>query len=299
MKPFEIANIRSQIKAVLELKGYTIAGIAREIDNSPSTLSLFISDKYTGDNEKVARALKAFLERMKDRADSPDITIDFQPTRNAKRIHEVCRICHVEGEIGVVYGPAGLGKTISAKQYAADNAGVIYIEVDPSFSASSIIKELHRKLGGDGKGGLYDLFQDIIHRLSDTKRLLIVDQAEILPKKGIELIRSINDKTGVGVVMLGMDALRNNIKGLKGEFAQLYSRIGLAIRLKEFTDDDIKLVVNHSIPSSNGLYKTFARHTRNGRTLSKLIKRAKLMAKNNNRKPDDLVVQESFKLLEV
>lgn len=299
MKPIEINNIREQLRSIIENDGYSISAIARSQDISASSLSLFLADKYTGNNEKIAKGLQTFINRLAEKKKRPIHENEFQLTRNSKRIMEVCRICHVEAEIGVVYGPAGLGKTITARKYAADTAGAVYVEVDPSFSAQSLIKELHKRLGGDGKGSLYDLFQDIISRLSASQRLVIVDQAEILPRKGIELLRAINDKAGVGVVLLGMDTLRNTIKGARAEFAQLYSRIGISIRLKEFEDNDVEMIVNSAIPGSNGLHKNFALKTRNGRTLQKLIKRTKLMAHNNNRQPDALVVNESFKLLEV
>lgn len=299
MKKTDIDDLRIRAKAFLEDNAYTISAAARAINISPSALSLFLSDKYTGDNERVAKSLLSWLNRQAERASLNLHDLVFVQTRNARRIFEVCRLCHVEGDIGVVYGPAGLGKTVSAKQYSLQNEAVIYIEVDPSFSARSIIKEIHRKLGGDGKGGIYDLFQDIIARLEGTQRLIIVDQAEILPRKGIELLRAINDKAGVGITLLGMETLRNNIKGNRGEYAQLSSRIGISIRLKDFEDEDIREIVSSAMPGTNGLWKSYAAHTRNGRTLAKLLKRSMTVAGHNDMQVTEEIIRQSKSLLEV
>lgn len=292
-------ELREEIKSLISGDKYSIAGISRAVDLSSSAVSQWLNDKYTGNKEKVETALRAWLVTERERKALGSRGMTFVETENAKRIFSIAGICAVEGDVGVVYGPAGLGKTISAQKYALDNPGCIYIEVDPSFSALSLVKEIHSRLGGDGKGGLFDIFKDVLHRLNGTSRLIIVDQAEILPVKGIELLRSINDKTGCGILLLGMDQLRNNIRGVRGQFAQLSSRIGVSIRLKELKDEEIQLLVQAKLPGSNGQWRHFRDATRNPRSLSKLIKLSDRVARQNEREVDAEIIQQTKTLLEV
>ncbi|MEV9348723.1 ATPase, partial [Klebsiella pneumoniae] len=61
----------------------------------------------------------------------------------------------------------------------------------------------------------------------------LIDEAENLPYRALEVIRRIHDKAGVGVVLAGMPRLIINLKGKRGEYAQLYSRVGFALDLQE------------------------------------------------------------------
>lgn len=283
MNAHEIKHIREQLREHLDANPqFSITGVARAIAKSGATLSLFLADKYTGDNAKVATEVASYLAREKEKAAQPQLNFPFVMTRNARRIFEVAQICHLQGEIGVVYGEAGVGKTEAVREYARQNKSVILIEVDPSFSAAAMVKSIHRSLGEDGKGGIFELFETVVRQLSATGRMVIVDQAELLPHRALELLRAINDKAGVGVLMLGMPVLRANIVGRQGEFAQLYSRVGLAIRLAAWDKDDVKSVVEQAIPSSNTIHAEFFKHSQNGRKLNKLIKRTIMVARNNN-----------------
>ena len=56
-------------------------------------------------------------------------------------------------------------------------------------------------------------------------RLLIVDEAENLPYRALEITRRIHDKTGVGVLLIGRSILLENLKGYNNQYDQLYSRV--------------------------------------------------------------------------
>lgn len=298
MKPTEINKIREELKKHLEDNpDFSHAGVARAVDMSTARISLFLADKYTGNNKKVAAEIAEYLRRHKDKSDLPRFHFPFMEIRNAQRIFEVANICHLQGEIGVVYGEAGLGKTEAAREYSRLHQTVVLIEVDPSYSARALIKEIHRQLGGDGKGGIHELFSHIVKQLNGAGRLIIVDQAELLPHRALELLRSINDKSGTGILLLGMHALRNNLVGLQGEFAQLYSRVGVAIKLTQWSKEDVQSVVSEALPESNGLFKTFYQQTTNGRKLNKLLKRSIMVATNNDMAVNEDVVKKANELL--
>ena len=54
---------------------------------------------------------------------------------------------------------------------------------------------------------------------------MIIDEAENLPYRALEIARRIHDKTGVGVLLVGRSILLENLKGYNNQYDQLYSRV--------------------------------------------------------------------------
>jgi DNA transposition AAA+ family ATPase len=82
------------------------------------------------------------------------------------------RSAHLEGEVAVVYGQAGLGKTMALKQYCADNPDAVLIEADPSFTAQVLLRHIARAIGANPTGTLHELFEAVVERLQDSGRLI-------------------------------------------------------------------------------------------------------------------------------
>ena len=55
-------------------------------------------------------------------------------------------------------------------------------------------------------------------------------------------IRRIYDKAQVGILLVGMPRLIMNLKGEKRQYAQLYSRVGIATKLNPLTEEDKELI---------------------------------------------------------
>lgn len=178
------------------------------------------------------------LSRAKDKA--TDIKADFVPTDTAQKILEVCSMAHTMNDINLVIGEAGLGKTMAIKHYAQTVENVVLIETEPTFSPKVLLIELCNKLGVPPSKSNHDNIANIIEKLNGSDRLIIIDEAELLSYKCLEVIRRIHDKSGVGVVLAGMPRLRTNLRGKRGEYKQLYSRIGFVCDLADrLPDDDI------------------------------------------------------------
>ncbi len=274
--------------------------VGRNIGVSPTVISQFKNSQYPGDNIAVAQKIEAFLIREKDRKNHKEIFPDILLTKNVKRYVTVAKICHAEGEIGVVTGEAGVSKTCGAKYYEQQNPGaVILIEVAVGMTSKVLASEIHKKCGFDGAGTLYQMFLDIIAKLKNSNRLIAIDEAENLPTSGLELARRINDMAHVGVVLSGLPRLLTNLRGLKGEFKQLSSRIAIKAELKDQTEEDFKLLIQTAMPGSNGLYLKFYERTQNARELSKVLKRYKQLANLNAdvEKSDEQLIGEAINIV--
>jgi DNA transposition AAA+ family ATPase len=290
-------DIRAELRDLMRNKGYTFTAIAKSTGLSRSTVSLWFNNSYTGDNDKVLDKLNNFVQREKERFN--DEIVPFVQTSIVKYIFEIGRLCHTKGKIGVCYGEAGLGKTLAVKEYTKHYLDAILIESDPGYTPKSLLLEIHRRLGLSGKGCAYDLMEEVVRKLSNSGRLLIIDEAENLPYKALEATRRIHDKTGIGILLVGMPILVENLRGSQNQYKQLYSRVGYSKSLNRLGADDVNGILT-SIKEDVALCPTFLEFSKgNARTLVNLITNSLSVARFNKRQVNSEIIEKTSKLLMV
>lgn len=272
---------------------------AKAIDISSSTLSQFLAGKYTGNVEETERKIANWLRLIQEREQLSGEVIEWvDGIRNSELVLDIARLTHLQKSIGVVIGRSGLCKSMALKKYAYDHPDTIYIEVDGAYSAKEVMREIHMRCGYNGIGHLNFLKKQIIEKLLDSGRMIILDQAEYLSDKALDLIRTIHDKAGIGVLLAGMPHLMKNIKGTEGVHEQIYTRIGAAIELEPLTLEDIQKLVHSYDKNSNGLYKEFIDPSRkNGRVLRILYRESKRIAKNKGIPINTEIIKKASKQL--
>lgn len=277
-------SLQVKLRGYLEESGVSITRVGSMLGLSPSTMSLWLAEKYPGDNAKVARAVESFLVRQEERKAQKRTRHKerFIWTTAAKRFTGAAKIAHDEGEIGVVIGEAGVGKTMACRRYAEDNPGIILVEVDPTYTKRALLVEIHRAIGGGGTGTERSMMADLVDRLADSERLIIVDEADLLSPFAIDLLRCINDKAGVGLLLVGLPRLFEVIRGVMAQYAKLWSRVGVCVLLGKASTEDAKDLVHQYIPKADGLAAVFHElGKKNPRLMSKLLRRATATALAN------------------
>ncbi|HGG6757209.1 TPA: AAA family ATPase [Salmonella enterica subsp. enterica serovar Java] len=224
-------DIITQLRDVMDSHGYSQGQIARAIGRSVTAMSQYLQGKYNGDIADMEERIGHFLRRVREKQNALRIDERFVSTPTASKGLEVLSYAHLESEICVLFGAAGLGKTMILREYARRDSNVIFIEADPGFTARTLLEELCGSLRLSKNGNIHTLIDLCVEKLKGTGRLLIIDEAELLPYRALEVVRRLHDKAGIGVVMAGMPRLIVNLKGKRGEFAQLYSRVALALDL--------------------------------------------------------------------
>lgn len=291
-------DIKTELKSLMNRRKYSFTAVARATGLSPASINLWINDNYQGKNEKISDAVANFLQRELERGATN--IIPFVETSIVKYIFEVGRLCHTNGEIGLCYGEAGIGKTVAVKEYSRAYSDSILIETDPGYTTKSLLMELHKRLGLSCKGCVYDLMDEITRKLYESGRLLIIDEAENLPYKALEALRRIHDKTGVGILLVGMPVLVENLRGSQNQYKQLYSRVGFSKSLSKLLTLDVSNILS-KIDEDENLTNTYWECSKgNTRVLSKLILRSKSVVKmNKKRKIDQKVIEQTSQLLMV
>lgn len=283
-----------QLKDYIEQTGISQSKIAPLVGVSTATISQYLKGEYKGDVAAVDKKVAEMLDRQADKA--KDVKSDFVMTKTANRILEICGLAHAMNDIYLVIGEAGLGKTMALKQYVSQNSNVVMLEIDPTFSVKVLLNELCNKLGIviSGSKSNHHMMDLIVEKLKGSERLLIIDEAELLAYKPLEILRRIHDKADIGMVLAGMPRLRANLRGQKGEYKQLYSRVGLALDIQNrLPSDDICLLCQNALGTDEFNEKLDKVSHGNARRLSKLLRGVNRLAVVN-KKPVDLAMIERF-----
>jgi hypothetical protein len=132
--------------------------------------------------------------------------------------------------------------------------------------------------------------------------MIIIDEAEHLPYRALELIRRVHDKAGISLALCGMPRLEKNVQGDRSHYAQLNSRVSAPCRAPHLTDTDTALYLNSRFSSCDpDVVKDAARISkRNFRLLSHLVRwSGELMRKNALTELSREVIEQASSMLTV
>ena len=257
-------------------RGFTQTHVARAIGRSSAVINQYLQGKYEGDVTDVEERISSFVSRELEKQSNRRVKAQFVATKMADNGLEMLSYAHAYCEICVLHGEAGLGKTMILREYAARNRDAILIEADTGYTARALLGELCRQLGAKVRGNIHELIDACVRELRDSGRLLMVDEAELLPYRALEVLRRLHDKAGIGIVLAGMPRLLINLKGRRGEFAQLYSRVALALNLGDtLAQEDFNQIATGLMPEAAEPEISEALYTRslgNARRLFKLAR---------------------------
>ncbi|EPF3479912.1 TPA: AAA family ATPase [Klebsiella pneumoniae] len=245
MSEVNITDIREVLRNLAAEKGISFAAIAKEIGLSSGALSGFMNEKYAGDNERVESALSRWIEEQQYASELPE-TPEFIETQTASQIWTALRYARQMTCISIVCGNPGVGKTEAAREYCLRNDNVWMITASPS-SASILecITELAEVLGIDKaprhKG---PLVRTVRRRLSGTKGLIVIDEADHLGMDVLEELRLLQESARVGLVLMGNHNVYSNMTGVSRtvEFARLFSRIAKRVAINKTKKADVSAV---------------------------------------------------------
>ena len=191
----------------------------------------------------------------------------FIATKEHRRFAEFADAVRKHRYIGLCYGTAGVGKTRSARRYArweiaetllttwgpreasdakvyaalALNRAILYTPsvCCPFRELYGHIAQLISRVG--------DCIDSHVHRdelvriggAPNPVEVLIVDEAERLSPNGLEHVRDLHDRTGIGVILVGMSGLEKRLS----RYPQLYSRIGFSHHYRPLQGNELAFVL--------------------------------------------------------
>jgi DNA transposition AAA+ family ATPase len=194
----------------------------------------------------------------------------FIATKEHRRFTEFAEAVRKHRYVGLCYGAAGVGKTLSARRYAHWDVAGPLIEtwnrprdatrkkVNEVLARSRTVFHTPTVLGtlrdlretlSDHMGRVDSCIDDHLHRhvkgcrivepYGSLVEMLIFDEAERLSVTALEFIRDLFDRTGVGVILIGMPGMEKRLS----RYPQLYSRVGFAHHYRPLQGDELSFVL--------------------------------------------------------
>ncbi|AVP97938.1 DNA transposition protein [Ahniella affigens] len=245
-------DLRERLRALMhEDRQITQAKIARESGLSTTTVSQWFSGTYPGDIEATETKLQQWLDNhsaQRATAEAMPIAPDYVPTPSAEKVIGALRYAQAAGDLALVYGGAGLGKTSAIRRYRNLSPNVWVATMTPaSASVVTALEEIADAVGVSGAlgGGAAKLHRAICKRIAETAGLIVIDEAQHLSVAALDQIRSLHDATGIGVALVGNEQVYARMSGgnRAAYLDRLYSRIGKKVRLLRSTHGDIDALV--------------------------------------------------------
>ncbi|BCW89991.1 hypothetical protein sos41_31590 [Alphaproteobacteria bacterium SO-S41] len=244
----QVAAIRAQYKIAREADRLTHGQAAKLAGVAEGTLSSWANDTYAGDNAKVAEKVTKWLKLRADRvmrAREMVTTPPFQRTKSAQRILAILDYAQMDGDMAVIGCGPGFGKTTACEQYRMERPRVSISTMSPSSrGVSTALIMVLQSLGEKGaKGTPQALSSKICEKVSGGGALLIIDEAQHLSALAVDELRSIHDRTGVGMVFVGNQHIFDLFDGTRNvTFAQFSSRIGMREKQNRPRREDVAMI---------------------------------------------------------
>lgn len=191
----------------------------------------------------------------------------FFSTKPHLRFTEFAEACQQYRYIGVCYGAAGVGKTMSARQYSGwkflkehyDQSRPMtavakrkLAKCTSVFCTAKIINtpkrlwsELFNKIQLMGKVVLQAKGEknvaQIALKAAESCPLVIIDEVDRLTMNTIEQLRDMYDTYNFGLILIGMPGIEKKLM----RYPQLYSRIGFAHEFTPLATEDLLMVIKY------------------------------------------------------
>lgn len=231
------------LKEYISNTGKTQTAVSKELDVSTGMLSAFLKGAYKAPHKVIPKIQE--LLRVCEKKQVAPREPDYVDTGISRIVLNAIRYSHIQGKISVVYGDAGIGKTMAFRHYLEENSLAVGITISPTFSSITGVNELLAEALGVRERVARRITSEIIAKLKHSGRVIIIDEAQHLTTRTLNHLRCMSDESGVGICLIGNLEVYTRMKGSgKADFAQLFSRIGMAkpVMTIDITRDDVQRI---------------------------------------------------------
>jgi len=243
-------QLLAQVRDVMRDEGLSQSQVSSLAGVSKTRLNHWLAEKYTGQVAPIEQAIKRWLDSRRASAELESTlpaAPDWVETPSARSVISALAFAQMAGAVSVVYGGAGVGKTLAIRQYREQSPNVWVVTATPASSApGSILTRIAHVLGIRASGAVHVIEANIIERLRDTRGLLVIDEAQHLTSRALDAVRSLHDAAGVGLALVGNEVVYAQLTGGSRSvgFAQLFSRIAKRVRLSRPQTSDIDAMLD-------------------------------------------------------
>lgn len=185
-------------------------------------------------------------------------------------------------KMGLFFGPPGRGKTLIIEKLAIDE-GAALVRTMGSWTPKQMMIDICEALEIMDTGTTATLQHRIIDELTQTKRVLIIDEVDTLFMNGkkqlLLMLRDIHDMAKTPIILTGMEACDKMFK----KDTHYYERFSRKVKMGDTTEYDIgQLCLNSDVKIEEDLVKHFFHKYGNFRPVKVLITALEEYCENND-----------------
>jgi hypothetical protein len=243
----EAADVIAAVRSYMAASRVSLTFIARAIGYSVPVLSQVFSRTYDGNWRQIVLDLDRWLADWV-KADGVTKPAEFVRIRVAEEVFAVGEAAIRLKGIGLVFGPAGLGKTLALRALAAEKPGAVYVSLKTiASSAAGVIEAIARAMrlipSATQLHATRHIVAGIEDKLQGTPRLLIIDEIHKLcgqaGDRALTVLRDLYDATQSPQLWCGTTDLVAYLERETGDarepLAQIRRRITICRDLTERT----------------------------------------------------------------
>lgn len=267
-----------QTKEFLEKYNQTQSWLAINIGVSNAQISTFLAGSYKGNVQNLEQKLKNFIENFIPNEDKSQEIEFFIENKNTSYVNHIMKKAVEQIRLSVITGNAGFGKTTAIKRFIKNRPEAIFIKANNQYTTKDFLEILCNELNIKIESRGSEMFRSVIATLTRTNKFIVIDEAEWLKDKTLDMVRNIWEESQTPIILSGTLHLKQNLKGTKGELDYVDSRIRGRYTLESLNDEDIFKVCSHYGVTHDGVEKVKTLANGNFRLTTFLLEESKDLA---------------------
>jgi DNA transposition AAA+ family ATPase len=234
----------------------TMSALGTELGVSATRVNKYLTGKPEGDVEELERLIADMLKSAATRTNSDVVPFETNTTQILCATFEAIRKTN---DIGLVTGPAGIGKTVAVRMYVDLHPTTLSISVPRWQRHDSGVASLlfaaceTRDWNHQIPKSVY-----LVNRLRNSNRLVILDNAQRLTPGAREWLFDLYDETGCPIAMIGNPEVLQHIRQCDQHFSRIGIYQAVTLHPKKIADYSKKLVDALVEKPAQGLYELAA-----------------------------------------
>lgn len=292
-------EVQQQVTDYMQQHGISRAEMARELSLPVPVFCKFLDGRHKDCQPRhVEAVIQAFFSRIElvERQRQKK----FLRLKTSEIVLERCEEARQQKEMVVLYGPPGISKTFSLREYVRRRADqgdhkVLLVTATSVTTPKALAESLCCMLALPLRKVAHTLVEQVVERLNADPHLILVDEANHLDVAGLEVLRHIHDMTECGMVLVGTKRLYDLFTngGRKSQdLEQLWSRVGIHDLLPGLSPAEVRQIAQASMGKLNSTALEEIERTTRGsaRRLAKLVPRLKRLRELNPNKSTEKLV---------
>ena len=216
---------------------------SKQIGVSAATLSLWLDGTYNGNNDNVAQKVARWLRTQEESARVTGSQMQLNVHCDLDVSLEILGTLangQAQGDIVVICGPSGAGKTWGASHYRDTHSATWMVQMTKAVSTlNGMLTRISVAIDAVPKTtSALSAEAAIIEALRDRDALLIIDEAHHLSPSLIDELRSVRDLSGCGLALVG----DRQLQALVRTCPQVQGRVGASVTATPPRRADVSLL---------------------------------------------------------